>query len=77
MILHRDNRAELRWQISDGEVLHRFVKSEFYKDDTRDIEVRLALFISADEPRGLQSTYSLRAFNELFELYCINKHKLN
>jgi hypothetical protein len=76
MILYKDNKRFQRYNADDSHVLSSFKQSEYYNDRTRDEIVRLALFIAADEPNGLQSTCSFRQLNETFDFYCGIKPKL-
>lgn len=74
MILLKNNVITEMWGKEDDELLREFAKSDIYKDYSRDEKVRLALFISFEEPRGLQSTIVYwNQFNKLWDYWCANK----
>lgn len=63
MILFKDNKEP--FNISNAEIIEKFKQSDFYKDRTRDLDVRLALFISSNESKGLNSTFIGGQFKKL------------
>ena len=75
MKLFRDNDPAQCFTMSEDEVLQQFVNSKRYADRSREVKVRLALFIAADEPDGLQSTFLGFQFIKLWDYWCANKHK--
>ncbi len=64
------------WCADEETILTDFVHSDLFTRQM-DEKIKLALFISYDEPRGLGSTVlSGREFNHLWDVYTINKGRL-
>ena len=60
----------------DEDILYEFAQSELYYDNTRDEEVRLALFLSYSSPGGLDSFFLKDEFTFLFYRWCGMKGKI-
>lgn len=73
--LFRDNDIKQCREISEDDLLQGFANSERYLDKSRDEKVRLGLFIAADEPNGLQSTFLGYQFVRLWDYWCANKYR--
>lgn len=73
MTLFKNNQLDSAFVIDDDEVLRGFANSEIYQDKSRDEKVRLAFYLSFDEPNGLQSTFHGCQFNKLYDNWCMNK----
>lgn len=72
--LLRDNK--FLWNADEETILIDFVHSDLFEQQM-DEKVKLALFISYDEPRGYGSTFlSGREFNKLFDVYTMKKGEL-
>jgi len=72
--LLRDNK--FLWNADEETILTDFVHSDVFSR-RMDEKAKLALFISLDEPRGLNSTIlSGKEFNKLFDVYTQIKGEL-
>lgn len=57
------------YEIGNIELAEKFFQSEIFQDATRDLEVRFALFIASDEPKGLGSlVLNGKQFPEAFSI---------
>jgi len=77
MKLLRNNRV--LFDMDEEQILNEFVRSDIFAEPRTscDEKTKLALFISYNEPRGLQST-PLRGkdFDKLFDVYTLVKGTL-
>ena len=72
--LLRDNKY--LWEADEETILTDFVHSDVF-NRRMDERAKLALFISLDEPRGMQSTIAYgKEFNRLWDVYTLNKGRL-
>ena len=64
------------WNADEEMILTDFVHSDVFSR-CMDEKIKLALFISLGEPRGLNSTIlSGKEFDQLWDVYTINKGRL-
>lgn len=67
MKLKKDNR--IPWELSDLEIVNGFINSQMFKNASRELHVRLALYIAFDEPKGLQSVFvDAKEFTDVLDL---------
>lgn len=72
MVLYLENKFEKEWMKKNNDIIAEFLKSDFYLNNSRELSVRLALFIASDN--GYNSTFRE---NEFWPLLASVKDNLN
>lgn len=68
------NNVEL-WHKDADEILFEFASSKIFFEKDRCEQTKLALFISFNEPAGLQSTFLGYEFTKLWDYWTLYKYK--